>query len=130
MSSNMKPSLQCLKAAATAMFVLRSINLSFHYLDTESLNILYKTYVWPHLEHCIQVWSPYLVKDIQQLEKVQSQRQATKLVPSVKHLPYEEWLQRLNLHSLKQRHLRRDLIECYKLLTGKEHTYKMDNISS
>ena len=41
MSSNTKPSLQCSRAAATAMFVLRSIKRSFHYLDTESLNILY-----------------------------------------------------------------------------------------
>ena len=80
-SSNMKPSLQCSKAAATAVFVLKSIKRSFPYLDTESFNIVYKTYVRSHLEDCIQAWSACLVKDIQ-LEKVQ--RLATQLVSRIK----------------------------------------------
>jgi len=29
------------------------------------------TYISPHIEYCIQAWSPYLVKDIEILEKVQ-----------------------------------------------------------
>ena len=31
----------------------------------------YKTYVRPVLEYCTQIWSPYLIKDINALEKVQ-----------------------------------------------------------
>ena len=72
----------------------------------------------PHLEYCIQVWSPYLVKDIQCLESVQ--KRATKLVTSIKKLPYTDRLRKLNIYSLERRRLRGDLIEMYKLLTGKE----------
>ena len=39
-SNNKKPPLQCLNAAATAMFVLKSTKRSFHYLDKESFNIM------------------------------------------------------------------------------------------
>ena len=50
------------------------------------------------------------------IEKVQ--RKATKLVPSISHLSYEERLQRLELPSLKYRRLRGDMIMTYKLLQG------------
>ena len=46
------------------------------------------------------------------------QKRATKLVISVKHLPYEERLKRLNLPTLKYRCLRGDMIEVFKLLNN------------
>ena len=73
-------------------------------------------YVRPHLEYCILVWSPYLAKDIDLLEKVQ--RCATKLLPSLFDLPYEIRLERLGLYSLYCRRQRGDLIETYKRLNG------------
>ena len=68
------------------------------------------------MEFAIQAWSPYLKKDIMKLEKVQ--RRATKLVPSLSHLPYEERLQRLGLTTLEQRRTRGDMIETFKILKG------------
>ena len=57
--------------------------------------------------------------DMEHLEKVQ--RRATKLVKGYWKLPYEERLQRLNLTTLYIRRLRGDLIEAYKIITGKEN---------
>ena len=43
------------------------------------------------------------------------QKRATKLVPSLKNLPYEERLRSLNLPTLQYRRMRSDLIHIYKL---------------
>ena len=58
-----------------------------------------------------------MVQDMQALEKVQ--RRATKLVQSIQHLPCEERLCSSKLLSLKNRVLCGDLIETYKILTGR-----------
>ena len=57
-----------------------------------------------------------MVKDIEVLEKVQ--HRATRMVPGLKRLPYEDRLRRLDIYSLTARRLRGDLIETYKLLHG------------
>ena len=115
-TEDLKPSLQCRKAAAKAMQVLGLLRRSFKLFSVDLLTFLYKMYVRPHLEYCIQVWSPYLAKDIDLLEKVQ--RRATKLLPSLFDLPYETRLERLGLYSLYCRRQRGDLIETYKILNG------------
>jgi hypothetical protein len=115
---DIKWSIQCRKAAKKAMSVLGMINRSFTKLNGEGFMILYRTYVRPHLEYCVQAWSPFQRKDILELEKVQ--RRATKLVSGLRHLTYEQRLQKLNMCSLEKRRLRGDLIEAFKLLNGKE----------
>jgi len=87
--------------------------------QTTVSDTVYKTYVRPHLEYCIQAWSPSLRKDIDCLENVQ--RRATKMVFGLKKLSYEQRLRRLNLTTLEERRKRGDLIEMYKLLTQKEN---------
>ena len=81
-SSNSKLSAQCLKAANKAMSVLGMVKRNFPRLDTASFNIIYKGYIRPHLEFCVQAWSPTLEKDKLVLYKVQ--RRATKLVCGLK----------------------------------------------
>ena len=52
----------------------------------------YKAIVRPHLEYCIQARIPYRKKDVDTLERIQ--RRATKMIPELKDLSYEE---RLNI---------------------------------
>ncbi len=46
------------------------------------------------------------------------QKLATRLVTGILHLPYEERLQRLGLHSLQRRQIRTDPITTFKKLRG------------
>ena len=45
-------------------------------------------------------------------------RQATKMVPTLRHLQYEDRQKKLGIYSLAARRLRGDLIETFKLLHG------------
>src|SRR6218665_1628965 len=55
---------------------------------------------------------------MEKLEKVQ--RTATKIIHGYKDLSYEERLKGCGLTTLDKRRSRRDLIEAYKIVTGKE----------
>ena len=107
-----------MEAASKARRVLGMVRRQFKELDMQSFQIIYKSFVRPHLEYAIQAWSPYLRKDIDCLERVQ--RSATKMVKGFCKLPYELRLKRLKLTSLEKRRQRGDLIETYKILTDKE----------
>ena len=89
---------------------------TFSFMDKEMFLSLYKTFVRPHLEYCPEVWNPYLCKDINTLENVQ--RRATKIVPELKDMSYEERLSKLKLFPLQDRRARGDMISTYKLLNG------------
>ena len=79
MNANMKVSEQCKIAASKGNQVLGMIRINITYKENNLIVPLHKAIVRPHLEYCIQAWSPYLRKDIDMLDKIQ--RRATKLIP-------------------------------------------------
>ena len=94
---NLKFERQINDSVRKANNMVRIIKHTFTYLDSKSLSILYKTYIRPHLEYCVQAWSPYLHKDVDKLESVQ--RSVTKLLPNFKNLPCHQRLAELGLKS-------------------------------
>ena len=80
------------------------------------MKLLFTSIVRPHLEFANVAWSPYLMKHIDLIERVQ--HRATKIIPGMKHLPYEKRLEIMDLPSLKYRRKRGDLIEAYKYTHG------------
>ena len=121
-TNDLKVAKQCKEAAKKAMNVLRTVKRHFPRIDEPTFLILYKAYVRPHLEYCVQARSPYFKKDIECLEQVQ--RRATKLIKGFKNLSYENRLKRLKLTTLEKRRLRGDPIETFKIITGKEKVDK------
>ncbi len=69
-----------------------------------------------HLEYAETIWNPHKIKYIEALEKVQ--RRATKIIPSLGHLKYEQRLRELKLPTLVYRRMRGDMIETYKICHG------------
>jgi hypothetical protein len=99
------------------MYALRLLRLTFDQLNLKNFKPLYMTFIRPHLEYAIQAVGPYMVQDFKALEQVQIR--ATKLVKQIKHLTCEECLKKLSLLRIQDKVLRGDLIETYKILTGK-----------
>ncbi|KAK3099864.1 hypothetical protein FSP39_010887 [Pinctada imbricata] len=100
---------------ANSMFAL--LRRTFRYMDCKTFVPLYKTLVRTHLDFASSVWAPYKQKHIEQIEAVQ--RRATKQLPGMKELSYPERLRKLKLPTLSYRRIRGDMIEVFKILTGK-----------
>ena len=119
MNANMKVSEQCRIAASKGNQVLGIIRRNITCNEKSLIVPLYKAIVRPHLEYCIQAWSPYLRKDMDMLENIQ--RRATKLLPELRDLRYEERLKECGLTTIETRRLRGDQIEVFKILNGYEN---------
>ena len=93
--------------------IMGLIRRSFINLDEEIFLKLYKEL----LRLANVIWYPNKKKDITAIGNVQ--RWATKYLPSLKNLSYEERLQKLKLPTSWYKRLRADMIETYKLMTDK-----------
>ena len=93
------------------------IKRNFKYLSISSFVLVYKNLVRSQLDYCNSVWSPYRKSDIDALEKVQ--KMATKLLPKIRHLKYADRLKTCKLPTMHYRRIREDIIETYKILSGK-----------
>ena len=62
-------------------------------------NLLFKSYVCPHVEYCPQVWSPYKKGLVRMIENIQ--QKTTKTVIGLHDLCYMDRLDHLRLHLYK-----------------------------
>ena len=106
--------------------LLTNIRVAFNYLHEEMLSKIIASILRPRLEYAAVVWSPHLKKHINKLEKVQ--RVATKMLPMLRDLQYEERLEKLGLPTLKKRRERGDMIMMYRCTRGTERIDKVDFI--
>ena len=88
--------------------------------DIYVMRSIYKTVIRPHLEYCVQLWSPTASHgnwtNIIKIENVQ--RRFTRLIDGIGTLPYSERLEALKLTTLAERRIRGDLIETFKIING------------
>ena len=117
-SADWKVSEQCGIAARKGNQLLGMIKRNITYREKNLIIPLYKSIVRPHLEYYIQAWRPHLKKDIDKLERVQ--RRATKLIPELRILSYEDRVQQCKLTTLETRRVRGDQIEVFKITHGIE----------
>ena len=88
--------------------MLGIIKKGFATLDKVTLPLLYKSMVRPHFEYGNVIWGTIYKGDQIMVEKVQ--KGATKLIPTIWHLPYGERLKVLKVPSLIHRR-RGDMLE-------------------
>ena len=104
------------KAKAVTAWVSRSIVSR----SPEVMSKIYKSLIRPHLEYCVQLWSPLpshgnwgLILEIEDV-----QRSFTRMIDGIGLLSYENRLKALNLTTLLERRARGDLIETFKIRSG------------
>jgi hypothetical protein len=102
--------------------MLGQLTRAFHFRDRHTFIRLYKQYILPHLEFAVKVWSPWLEKDKEMLEKVK--RRAVKMVSGLKGDTYEERLEELGMTILEEKWHQLDMAQTFRILQGHDKVEK------
>ena len=116
--SDLSPEGHVNKVMGECLAILANIRVSFNYLDGPMMKSIIEAMLRPKVEYGQVVWSPHLKKHVSKLERVQ--RTATKMIPGLENLSYEERLDRLDMVTLEERRYRGDVIQLYKIVRGVE----------
>ena len=111
--------------------IMGIIRRTMVYLNRHNFSLLYTSLVRPHLKYGNVVWSPFLKSDITLIENVQ--RRATRYVPDINKLEYQERLEALNLPTLQHRRFRADMIDTFKITHGHncvKHLFEMKSTNT
>ena len=103
MDGKLDMSQQCAPTVQEASHISACIKRSMAIRTREVILPLCSALVRPHLEYCIQMWSPLYRRDIDLLECFQ--RRATKMIHGMEHLSYKDRLKEVGLFSLQKRRL-------------------------
>jgi hypothetical protein len=107
---------QCTVVASKASKTSGVIRKLFNHSSQHLLWPAFASYVLPVLSYASHVWSPYLVRDIKGIERVQ--RRFTKSIRGLSKLPYAGRLRRLNVLSVQSRRTYSDMIFVFKAVRG------------
>ena len=89
------------------------IRRTFKYMNKFIFRTLFTAKVRSIVEYAAPVWNPHRKKLIEDIEKVQ--KRASKHVPGLSKLPYQDRLRALKLPTLQYRRYRGDMIEMWKI---------------
>ena len=105
----------CHRASITSFQITKSLNSKIIWTWLK----LYQTYIRPKLESNTQIWSPFLIKDVNKIESIQ--RKFTRFAfnkCSISNTGYEDRLRKINMLSLKQRRVYFDLALMFKMINN------------
>ena len=94
--------------------IMGFIRRTFVFLDKCNFNLLCKSLVRPHIEYSNIAQSPFRNADINLIQNVE--KRATRVIPEIDKLDYQERLDNLHLPTLAYRQFRGSVIETYKIL--------------
>ena len=126
MSSDLSLGMHVFATVNKANMILGIIKRFIGTSSQDAFSQLYKSLVRPILEYAAPVWSPYLIKDIVALEKVQRRASPLALRQKRGEMSYEQRCNLLKWQTLERRREFLSLVQCYKLVFGIEHLSFLD----